>query len=127
MLLVTGGAFQGQLEYALSITQFNENEVTDGEKCDFNEIYHAKIIDKFHLFIRRILKEEKDIYKIIDKLNTENSEVVIITDEIGCGIVPIDPFERMYRETTGRVCCDIASNSKKVYRVICGIGTVIKE
>ncbi len=56
----------------------------------------------------------------------ENRKAVIISNEIGYGIVPIDKFERRYRELTGRICCEIAKESKEVHRVICGIGTIIK-
>ena len=48
-------------------------------------------------------------------------------DEIGYGIVPVDRMEREYREQTGRVCTRLAAYSEKVYRVMCGIGQVIKE
>ena len=51
---------------------------------------------------------------------------MLITDEIGYGIVPTDAFYREYRETHGRVCTQIAAEAKEVHRVICGIGTVIK-
>ena len=64
--------------------------------------------------------------KIVEKLKCENSEIVLITDEIGYGIVPTDAFYREYRETHGRVCTQIAAEAKEVHRVICGIGTVIK-
>ena len=47
-------------------------------------------------------------------------------DEIGCGIVPIEAFERDYRETDGRVCQRIAAYSEEVHRVICGLGMRIK-
>ena len=43
------------------------------------------------------------------------------------GIVPVDRMEREYREQTGRVCTRLAAYSEKVYRVMCGIGQVIKE
>jgi len=41
--------------------------------------------------------------------------------------VPVDRMEREYREQTGRVCTRLAAYSEKVYRVMCGIGQVIKE
>ena len=53
--------------------------------------------------------------------------IISITDEIGYGIVPVDRMEREYREQTGRVCTRLAAYSEKVYRVMCGIGQVIKE
>ena len=51
---------------------------------------------------------------------------VIISDEIGNGIVPVDAFERDYRERTGRMLITLASQADEVVRVICGIGQKIK-
>ena len=50
----------------------------------------------------------------------------LVSQEVGYGVVPMDAFDRKYREAVGRVCTDLASKSKKVIRVVCGIGTVIK-
>ena len=55
-----------------------------------------------------------------------NPDIVIVTDEIGYGIVPMDPFERTYREVVGRVCTKLAKNSESVYRVVCSIEMKLK-
>ena len=47
-------------------------------------------------------------------------------DEIGNGIVPLDAFEREYREQTGRAEILLAKKADEVVRVICGIGQKIK-
>ena len=52
--------------------------------------------------------------------------MVTLGTGIGCGIVPMDPFQREVREQTGRVCTALAGKARRVHRVICGIGTVIK-
>ena len=51
---------------------------------------------------------------------------VIISDEVGNGIVPIEAFEREYRERTGRILVELAKKAEEVERVICGIGQKIK-
>lgn len=51
---------------------------------------------------------------------------IIVTDEIGYGIVPIEKQERLYREMTGRLCCILAKEAEEVWRVCCGIGQRIK-
>ena len=51
---------------------------------------------------------------------------IIISDEVGCGIVPIDKGERQFRERLGRCLTDIASRSDMVFRVFCGIAQRIK-
>ena len=53
-------------------------------------------------------------------------ECFIISDEIGNGIVPMDAFEREYRERTGRILVDLANKAEEVERVICGLGQKIK-
>lgn len=59
----------------------------------------------------------------------ENPDAFVTADEIGCGIVPMEAFERGYRETDGRICQRIAAYSEEVHRVICGLGNAdqIKE
>ena len=56
-----------------------------------------------------------------------NPDVILVSDEVGYGVVPIDAFDRAYRETVGRICTKLAGYSHRVTRVVCGIGTVIKD
>ena len=63
---------------------------------------------------------------LIQRLAKENPDVVIVTNELGYGVVPVDAFDRKYRETTGRVCTQAACQADTVIRVVCGIGQVIK-
>ena len=41
-------------------------------------------------------------------------------------IVPLDSFEREYRERLGRLLCEIAAKAERVERIVCGIGQRIK-
>ena len=61
------------------------------------------------------------------KIISRNPELVIVSQEVGYGVVPVDAFDRKYREAVGRVCTKLAAYSSKVTRVVCGIGTVIKD
>lgn len=63
---------------------------------------------------------------LAETIYNANLDRILVTDEIGYGIVPIDPFEREYREETGRICCLLAEKSEEVWRVCCGIGTRLK-
>lgn len=47
-------------------------------------------------------------------------------DEVGCGVVPMDKKQILYREAVGRSCCILAERAERVTRVICGIGVIIK-
>ena len=50
----------------------------------------------------------------------------IICDEVGNGIVPMDAFEREYRERLGRFLIEVAKRADRVERIMCGIGQRIK-
>ena len=99
--MIIGGAYQGKLAYAKET--FPDVRWTDGEQC-----------------------EGEDISELAKQLKEKNPDLILVTDEIGYGIVPMDPFLREVRETTGRICTELAKDAKSVIRVVCGIPTVIK-
>ena len=56
-----------------------------------------------------MLKEDKDPLSLADTLCGH----VIICDEIGCGIVPIDRADENWRESVGRLCCAFGTESRR--------------
>lgn len=134
MIFIIGGENQGKLEYLFNISRFKKEDVVDCLKVDelkAEEILMSNkpVIYNFNNLIKELLvvyDDEEKVKENIKKMIKENRKAVIISNEIGYGIVPIDKFERRYRELTGRICCEIAKESKEVHRVICGIGTIIK-
>ena len=120
---------------------------TDGETATWEEFLASAWSRNFHLLVRRILKkdetlglpdeQEKRVFKVMptglpdwekmaEVIYTAGPQRILVTDEIGYGIVPVDPFEREYREETGRICCLLAEKSEEVWRVCCGLGTRLK-
>ena len=122
MIMITGGAFQGKRDFAKHNFGITENEIFDGGKCSFAEMVNARCITHYELAVRRLLKEKKDPIEFTECLNCE----VVIMNEIGCGIIPLDKSEREWREMTGRAGCILADRAETVYRVCCGIPTIIK-
>ena len=51
----------------------------------------------------------------------------ILPCELGNGVVPMEAFDRRYRETVGRICCNIAKQAEEVIRIVCGIPIVLKK
>ena len=105
MELVVGGKAQGKLEYVIGLYGSD-----------------VKVINN----LQDIIRENMDEAAVYDMIPAD-SDVIVICDEIGCGLVPIDKFEREYRDLVGKICCNLAKEANKVHRVICGIGTVIKN
>lgn len=114
IILITGGAFQGKKEFA---------------KKEFPQI---PILSDVHFLIRDELSKgldeieiKKDIFSKIEK-DAISGNIAVISDDIGFGIVPIDPFERKWREVTGRIITDIAKEAEQFFRVTAGIGERLK-
>lgn len=129
MKMIIGGAFQGQLEWAKSHFrdhdfEIKENEWIDGRTCEPEEIFCCKGIYDFHEYIRRRMERKEEFRSA--ELTRKNPDLIIVTNEIGYGLVPVDAFEREYRERTGRICTELAAASDLVVRVVMGIGTAIK-
>ena len=120
MKFITGGAYQGKLEYAKKL--YPGAEWADGAGCSLKELLSCGAVDHFHLFVRRWLQEGKTPQELIRAILDKNRDLIIVCDEIGCGLVPTDAFEREYRESVGRICTQLVEYADEVYRVTCGIG-----
>ena len=126
MIFVTGGCFQGKRQWVLQNWQVQPSRTADGAVCSMEEIKSADVLDHFHLLVRRWIQEGKIPADETEKIMAGNPDMMIITDEIGCGIVPMDAEEREWREVHGRICCQLAGRADAVFRVIAGIGQKIK-
>ncbi|MGN0154766.1 MAG: bifunctional adenosylcobinamide kinase/adenosylcobinamide-phosphate guanylyltransferase [Lachnospiraceae bacterium] len=127
MKLVIGGYAQGKLNYVLQKYDIKTSKILDGEIPEnMGEQRETVVINHLHNWIRsRIVKDgcpEKEILAFVENY----PDCVIISDEVGNGIVPIEAFEREYRERTGRILVELAKKAEEVERVICGIGQKIK-
>ena len=124
MELIVGGAYQGKTEYARRL--FPDISWADGEHCSFEELCQCQGILKFHRYLERRMAAGESVADLAEILYQENPELVIVTDEIGCGIVPIDRADENWREAVGRLCCALAQKADAVVRVIAGVPQFIK-
>lgn len=147
MKLVIGGYAQGKLDFVLSENRLGDYCIYDGKLLDTEyfdtESSHVELINEeqiqesvrngktvilnhFHKWMRANIKAginaEQEILDFIEKV----PDCIVISDEIGNGIVPLDSFEREYRERTGRILVKLAAKADEVVRVTCGIGQKIK-
>ena len=121
MMLFVGGCHQGKAAYAAASTGRTPRPCATPE-----EALTSPAIDGFHQLCRAILEAGGDLNAFVDRLLTENPGAVGVCDEIGLGVVPLDPFERRWREETGRALCRLAAASERVERVCCGLGVRLK-
>ena len=108
MRLILGGFAQGKTTYA-------------GRKYP-----ESPVLDDFHLWFRRKLQNGEEPEEEIRRMLEKDHSLVIISDEIGSGVVPVSPEDRDYRERLGRCLCGLAREAESVERVFCGLGQRIK-
>ena len=114
MVLIVGGMAQGKLAFArraLGVTAWSEGTLGP-EDC----------VHGLHLAIRALADPETAVYAWVEA----HPEGVLICDEVGCGVTPLDRADREWREKVGRICCALAREAESVYRVHCGLEARLK-
>ena len=103
MVLITGGRYAGKLDYA--------------RRC----FPGYRICGRYQERVRELLDGGSDPWAEAALL-IEEEKVAVLMDEIGCGLVPVDVDDRLFRETAGRIGCYLAKHAEEVHRVVLGIG-----
>lgn len=127
MKLIIGGAFQGKKEYVKEKFSLLEEQMTDGKDADYEDVFYCTCLYHFHEWVKKGLEQGWDFENLAEKIQERNPDIIVISNELGYGVVPINAFDRKYREGTGRLCTQLAAKSSQVIRVVCGLGTVIKN
>ncbi len=126
MVMITGGAYQGKRGCLKRLYGIADDKILNGADCDIDGVFTAAAITDYHELVQRLIAENIDVIEFTKRLCRENPNAAVIINEIGCGIVPLEKSERIYREQVGRAGCIIAAHSDTVIRVFCGIPEVIK-
>lgn len=126
MKLIIGGYAQGKLHYVLQQNKKEEILVCDATFPKKAVQDKVVVIHHFHLWVKDMLTKGGCPEEEVEQMVSIHPHCIIISDEIGNGIVPMDAFEREYRERTGRILVTLAAKAQEVERVICGIGQKIK-
>ena len=62
-----------------------------------------------------------------DELRTlDFSDKILLCEDISCGVVPIDPEQRAWREAVGRMNAMLAARAERVTRIFCGLPMELK-
>ena len=82
------------------------------------------------LSVEQTLMIEENIKAQIESLieTVQNSDVpfILVTNEVGMGIVPENKFARLFRDIAGRVNQQLAKSADEVYLCVSGIPVKIK-
>lgn len=136
MKLIIGGACQGKLAFAKKTYQAEDGWI-DGRTCAPEEIEACRGIYHFHEYVRRMLEGKEEFRfslhadlsglevqaeAFADFLCRKNPQILIVSNELGYGVVPVEKEARLWREACGRMCTALAGRADEVVRVICGVG-----
>ena len=124
MVLIFGGAYQGKLDYAkreLGVTEvFTCREDSTAPDLSRGCLEH---LERFSLAcVRAGLEPQKEL----ERLLAQYPDTVLICDDVSCGVVPMEPELRAWREATGRMVNSLAARADKVVRLFCGLPQVLK-
>ncbi len=113
MILIIGAEASGKREFAKSLG-YAEGDFTTDPFDGKRVVYDVQDI----LFADHTRTEE--LYNaLVDK-------AVVICNEVGSGVIPVERSVRLGREAAGRLCVLLAKDAAAVVRMVCGIPAVIK-
>jgi adenosylcobinamide kinase / adenosylcobinamide-phosphate guanylyltransferase len=78
------------------------------------------------LFDEGALKECEILLSVVKSL-APNKTLIVVTNEVGLGIVPAYPLGRLYRDTLGYINQRLAQAAERVYLMVAGIAVDIKR
>ena len=122
MILIIGGAYQGKTAYAKQTYGLQDADIftCETELLDLSARC-LRHLERFALACVRTGKEPADVLGGLDL-----SEKILICEDISCGVVPIDPEQRAWREAVGRMNAMLAARAERVTRIFCGLPMELK-
>ncbi|MBR2778662.1 MAG: bifunctional adenosylcobinamide kinase/adenosylcobinamide-phosphate guanylyltransferase [Firmicutes bacterium] len=122
MVFIIGGKAQGKLDYALQ-TFFKgrmPDEHARGGAASPEDLSEAVLISDLQEYIRRYQKNGHC------ELPAFRRDAVVLCEETGSGVIPMEQAERDFREAVGRAGCRIAAQADRVIVLRFGIPQRIK-
>ena len=89
------------------------------------------LLDCLTLWLSNLLHAGRDVdtasRHLLESIATLKGSVVIVSNEVGLGVTPDNALSRVYLEHLGQLHQGIAGQASRVYFVVAGIPTLIKE
>ena len=83
------------------------------------------------LWLSNLLHAQRDVATatttLVASLSAAEGPVILVSNEVGLGIVPDNALAREFRDHAGRLHQAVAAVAQRVYFVVAGIPTVIKD
>ena len=122
MHLIIGGKYMGKLAYARKLYG-GHIAICDLSISEPDSITHAAIVTNLQDGVRTLMKQGINVREFFDLHLKEHRNSILIGDEIGSGLVPMEPFERAWRDETGFLYQTLAQEADIVDRIWAGLAT----
>ncbi len=104
--------------------EFSRDEICD---CDSGiDFFGKKLLLNLHLGIRNLMLNGINAHEFFADNISSLRDCVIIGDEISSGVIPIEKFERDWRDETGKIYQFLSSEADIVDRVWAGLAIRLK-
>jgi adenosylcobinamide kinase / adenosylcobinamide-phosphate guanylyltransferase len=112
----------------LGDSRFRGNDVSTGEKAGFREKFF--LVDCLTLWLSNLLLAdcdcETEVSKLVAYLKTTPSRIVIVSNEVGLGIVPDNALARKFRDIQGFANQRVAEVAMQVVFMVAGLPMAVK-
>ncbi len=95
-------------------------------QCEKDDEGEVEFRTTGRLFDERALKEIEALLAVVKSLGP-NKTLIVVTNEVGLGVVPAYPLGRLYRDTLGYVNQCLAQAADHVYLMVAGIAVDLKR
>lgn len=89
------------------------------------------LVDCLTLWLSNLMLAERDVEaasaELVDALAKRLGPSVVISNEVGLGIVPDNPLARAFRDAQGRLNQRLAGEAAHVLMMVAGIAMVVKQ
>lgn len=124
MILIIGGAHQGKLSYAKAAFGVRDEDVYTCEGMDID--FSKRCIRSLEEFTFACYQKGVDPKAYLEEHREEWQNSILICRDIFCGVVPMDPDVREWRQITGRLSQYLTREAESVVRIFCGLEQRLK-
>ena len=126
MNLIIGGAYQGKLDYARETYHIQENDIVHCRETDSYIDFSKTCVDHIEEFVLSCVRSGQDPVAYFKQHWEDWRQSVLICNDLSCGVVPLDPVMRKWRNETGRLCQFLSREASSVSRIFCGLEQKLK-
>jgi adenosylcobinamide kinase/adenosylcobinamide-phosphate guanylyltransferase len=108
---VTAGLADGRTVLVDCLTMYLSNLILSQEAVDSGEL--MRVVDG-------------EIGRLADICRSGNGDIIMVSNEVGMGIVPENPLARIFRDAAGRANQRLAQVAEEVFMCVSGIPLKVK-